>query len=189
MKRYLFNFAAFQIGWFTCVLGAANGMPLMGLAISACVVLLHLASVDRPTRELKLVLVAVGMGLVFDSLLVASGWLRYPSGYFLPGVAPYWILAMWANFATTLNLTMGWLKGRPVLAALMGAVFGPLTYVAGQKLGGIEFVDFTASMIGLGVVWAISMPLLLVAAERFNGLSGPMPRLPFLRSVSQGEGG
>jgi hypothetical protein len=188
MKKYLINFAAFQVGWFTCVLGAANGLPMMGLIISACVVLLHLTSVERPTRELRLVVIAVLMGLVFDSLLVTAGWLKYPSGNFLPGIAPYWILAMWANFATTLNLTMGWLKGRLVLAAVMGAIFGPLTYVAGEKLGGIEFIDFTASMIGLGVVWGISMPLLLIAAGRYNGLSRSAPQVRLLRSVSQGEG-
>ncbi|NIP18510.1 MAG: DUF2878 family protein [Xanthomonadales bacterium] len=187
MKKYLVNFAAFQVGWFSCVLGAANGMPMLGLAVSFGVVTLHLVSVPRPLPELKLVGIAVLMGLVFDSLLVASGWLRYPSGYFLAGFAPYWILAMWANFATTLNLTMGWLKGRSWLAAVLGGIFGPLTYFGGARLGGIEFVDLAASMIGLGVVWAISMPLLLVLADRFNGLDTRQPRLR-LQSVSQGEG-
>ncbi len=36
--RLLLNFAAFQIGWFACVLGAANGFPWLGPVVVAAVV-------------------------------------------------------------------------------------------------------------------------------------------------------
>jgi hypothetical protein len=165
------NFIAFQLGWFACVLGAANGAPWLGPLVVLGVVLLHLTRVRRPTPELKLIAWAMLLGLIVDSLLLASGWLRYPSGLWLPGLAPYWIVAMWGLFATTLNVSLGWLRGRPVLATLMGAVGGPLSYLAGEKLGGIELLAPTAALLALAVAWGIAMPLLAWLATRLDGVS------------------
>jgi len=168
------NFVAFQLGWFACVLGAAGGLPWAGPLVVLGVVGLHLLRVRRPGCELKLVLAAAALGIVVDSLLLASGWLQYPSGLWLPGLAPYWIVAMWALFATTLNLSLGWLRGRPVLAAVLGAVGGPLSYLAGEKLGGIGLIQPTFALAALAVAWAIAMPLLMRLAVRFDGVSEPV---------------
>ncbi len=168
--RTLVNFIAFQVGWFACVVGAANGMSWAGVLVAGLVIGLHLAIAAGPRQELRLVLVALVMGLVFDSLLVMSGWLQYAGGAAFAGMAPVWILAMWALFATTLNVSMGWLKNKPGLAVLMGAIFGPLSYMAGQRLGALVFVDFKAAIITLMFTWALAMPLLMLAAARFNGI-------------------
>ena len=165
------NFVAFQLGWFACVLGAANGAPWFGPLVVAGAVLLHLLRAQRPTAELQLVACAMLLGLVVDSLLLASGWLRYPSGMWLPGLAPYWIVAMWGLFATTLNVSLGWLRGRPLLGVLMGAVGGPLSYLAGEKLGGIELLAPTAALAALAVAWGIAMPVLAWLAVRLDGMS------------------
>jgi len=168
--KLLLNFAAFQAGWFACVLGAAKGLPWLGPVVVAAVVALHLATVRRPLPELYLVLAAMAIGLVVDSLLLATGWLRYPSGLWLSGLAPYWIVAMWALFATTLNVSMGWMRGRPVLTVLMGAVGGPLSYLAGEKLGAIELVQPLPALAALALAWALAMPLLMRLAARFDGV-------------------
>ena len=168
MNRTLFNFAAFQVGWFSCVLGAANGMPWLGLLVVAVIVTLHIKMAVQPVYELQLLVLSVIMGLVFDSLLVTSGWVQYPNGMMFSGIAPYWILALWALFSTTLNISMAWLKKSLLLASVMGAVFGPLSYLAGQRLGAIELVDFSSSMIALAIIWAVVMPILTYVAGRFD---------------------
>lgn len=168
--KLIVNFVAFQLGWFACVLGAAKGLPWAGVLVVLAVVALHLALVRRPLPELRLVAFAMALGLLLDSLLLATGWLSYPSGNWLPGMAPYWIVAMWALFATTLNVSMGWLRGRPLLAVLMGAVGGPLSYLGGEKLGGIELIAPVAALSALAVAWAVAMPLLMMAAERLDGV-------------------
>lgn len=178
MNRKLINFVTFQAGWFACVLSAAGGRPWLGLLVVGVIVVLHLRAADQTLHELQLLLLAVGLGLVFDSLLVASGWVAYPSGMMFSGIAPYWILAMWALFATTLNLSMNWLQGSLVLASVMGAVFGPLSYLAGQRLGAIELLDLRSSMIALAVIWALVMPILVYAASRLNGVSKLAPVVP-----------
>jgi len=184
MMRSLLNFAAFQLGWFACVLGAANGQPWIGLPIVGLAIAMHLLLAKRPAREARLILAALAAGLVADSLLASSGWLRYASPAPAAGMAPYWILAMWALFATTLNVSMGWLKGKPGLAVLLGAVFGPLSYMAGRRLGAVEFVDFQAATLALAAIWALAMPLLLLAATRYDGTRSPVTRVP-LRPLTE----
>jgi hypothetical protein len=168
--RLLVNFAAFQLGWFACVLGAANGLPWLGPIVVAAVVALHLAMSRRPMSELYLVLVAMVIGLLVDSLLLATGWLQYSVGLWLPGLAPYWIISMWALFATTLNVSMGWMRGRPILAVLMGAIGGPLSYLAGEKLGAIELTQPVHALAALSLAWALAMPLLMRLSARLDGV-------------------
>ncbi|MGB5510717.1 MAG: DUF2878 domain-containing protein [Woeseiaceae bacterium] len=167
----LINFAAFQIGWFSSVLGAAKQMPWLGPVAFLLVLAIHLRVARRPQFEIGLVIACGVIGLMFDSVLVAAGWVTYPSGLFSDLLAPYWIVTMWMLFGTTLNLSMGWLKGRPLLAALLGAIGGPASYIAGQKLGGIVFLEFVPAIIALAVGWAIFMPILMALAERFDGMS------------------
>ena len=163
------NFVAFQVGWFSAVLGAANNMPWAGPLVIALVIALHLAIVKRPAQELALIAVCGAIGAVFDSLLVAVGWVSYPTGVVIDNAAPYWIVAMWMLFATTLNVSLGWLKPRKGIGALFGLIGGPLAYYTGFKLGGIEFDDAVAALLALGIGWALVVPVLLVLAERFNG--------------------
>jgi hypothetical protein len=164
----LVNFIGFQVGWFACVLGAANDKELLGMIIALGIVIYHVVSQADSTNELKLVSVAVVIGLFWETWVLSLSILYYPSHSEASFWAPHWLIMMWALFATTINLSMGWLKGRWILAVLMGAIFGPLAFVAGEKLGAVVFLDSTLSMITLAIGWGLLMPLLLWLAERIN---------------------
>lgn len=163
------NFVAFQAAWFACVLGAAHDLALAGTLAVVAVVALHLWLAPRPAAELRLIGAAIAIGFVWDSLLVLLGLMTYPTGTFAPGVAPHWIIAMWALFATALNLSLGWLKGRPVLALLLGGIGGPAAYYAGYRFGAIEAPDLPLALFVQGVGWAVLMPCLAWLAVRWNG--------------------
>lgn len=173
----LINFIAFQVGWFACVLGGAHQLPWLGAAVVPIVVAIHLAVAARPLDEAMLIGSAAVLGFVWDSALVAAGLLIYPSGVLLPGIAPYWIGAMWINFATTLNVTLRWLKGRWRLAGIFGAFGGPLAYYAGAKLGAVSFSNDVTALVTLGLGWAFLFPVLMGLAARFNGID-PAPLRP-----------
>ena len=167
----LINFAAFQIGWFACVLGAAHALPWAGAGIALAIVAWHLARARRPRAELALVLVAAGTGALWDSGLAALGWIRFASGVLVEGTAPYWIVAMWMLFATTLNVSLAWLKRRTALAVLFGALGGPLAYLGGAKLGAVTLVAQGPALAALALGWAVITPLLLEVARRFDGFT------------------
>jgi len=164
--RMAANAAGFQLGWFACVLGAAHRMPLLGTAIAAGLIAIHLATALRPRRDLALVGLACVLGLAWDSSLAAAGLVRYAPGPWLPGLAPHWIVALWALFAATLDHSLGWLQRRPGLGALLGGIFGPLSFVAGVRLGAASLPSPTAALVAIGVGWALWVPLLAWAAAR-----------------------
>ncbi len=165
------NFLFFKAGWLSSVLGGANQMPWLGPMAVAIAVLAHLWFAQRPGAEVALILVCAAIGALFDSLLVAAGFVSYSSGMFSDSAAPYWIIGMWVLFATTLNLSLSFLKGRLWLSMVCGLVAGPLAYLGGAKLGGIVLVDETAAMTSLAIGWAVIMPALMLLAERFNGVA------------------
>lgn len=171
MIRIMYNLAASEAGWLACVLGAANGMPWIGPLAVLVIAAVHLRLSKRAGPEFRLMVSAVAIGLVADSLLVMSGLVSYPNGIWIEGLAPYWILAMWALFATTLNVSMRWLRNRNAAAMLFGAVGGPLAYLAGEKLGAITFVQPLFALVALSLIWAIAMPLLVRLSVRMDGMS------------------
>jgi hypothetical protein len=166
----ILNAVSFKIAWMSAVIGAANGLPLLGPAVILAAVLLHLSKADDPALELVLVAMAGVIGLAWDSVMVTAGWLTYQNGTFAAGLAPYWILAMWMLFATTLNVSLRGLRDRPLLAALLGAVFGPLSYLAGSAAGVVDIVREDAALPALALGWALLMPGLLVLAGQLDGM-------------------
>lgn len=165
----LSNVLLFQIGWLTCVWSAAGNQPWIGVLVIIAVIVAHLRRAPVPKREFQLVLLVLGIGLVFDSFLVSQGWLTYSSGNLVPNLAPYWIVALWGLFTTLLNVSLRWMRGRWITAALFGALGGPAAYYGGLRLGALEFGNLEAGLTALAVGWAVLMPLLLALSARFDG--------------------
>jgi hypothetical protein len=179
----LTNIAIFQVAWLSSVIGGAQEMPWLGPVAVLIALAVHLRFARKPFEEIVLVLTCALIGAGFDSLLVAAGWVSYKSGQFSSYLAPYWIITMWALFATTLNVSMRWMRGKPRLAALFGLYGGPAAYLGGQALGGIVLVELWPALIALGIGWAIMMPLLMRLSEELDGMPGQ--RRKWLRERSK----
>ena len=168
----LFNLVIFDVAWFSSVVGGAREMPWLGPLAVLVALMIHCRAARNMTEEVLLILSCAIIGAVFDSFLVASGWVTYKVGLFSDHLAPYWIITMWMLFATTLNVSMRWLRGKPWLAALFGAVGGPISYLTGEELGGIVLINQSAALLALAIGWAIMMPMLMWLSERLDGMPG-----------------
>jgi hypothetical protein len=178
--KLVLNFIVFQAAWFSCVLGAANGLPWAGPLAVLAAVMLHLRLSRQPSLEIRLILAAVALGLLADAALLATGWVAFPNGAWLPGAAPYWMAAMWALFATTLNVSMRWLRSRLWLAMAAGAIGGPLSYWAGERLGAMSFVEPVPALLAIAAAWVVAMPLLTLLSCRFDGVEPPARRPDYI---------
>jgi hypothetical protein len=167
----LINIIAFKIGWLSSVVGVASELPLLGPAVILAAIAIHLSIVRQPATELMLIIMTGIIGGGVDSMMIHAGWLSYPSGMLLPGLSPYWIIAMWMLFATTFNMSFRWLQSKMLLAVALGAIFGPLSYYFGAKFGAVTLNDFSASMIALAIAWGALMPALLILAKRLDGMA------------------
>ncbi len=180
MARLIVNFLLFQASWVACVVAGAAGRPYLAVLAAAVVVGFHLWRAPRALPEVALVAAVVGIGAVFDSLLAVSGWLVYASPVPFEQLAPVWILALWAGFATTLNVSLRWLRSYPVAAAAFGAVGGPAAYLAGSALGGVALQPAALAIAALAVGWAIAMPIVLRLSARYDGWTEEPLRSPAL---------
>lgn len=170
---FVVNLVAFQVAWLSSVIGGAQQMPWLGPVSVLLAVTLHLRAARKPFEEVLLILCCGLVGACFDSILVTMGWVTYKAGLFSEYLAPYWIITMWMLFATTLNVSMRWLRGKPKSAALLGFYGGPASYIAGQALGGIIIVNQIAALSMLAIGWAIMMPILMWLSENLDGMPGP----------------
>lgn len=170
-SQLISNFLLFQAGWLACVLSAAWNAPMYGALFAFGIVAWHISRARDPGGELRLILLVTLIGLLWDSLLVWQGLLVFSAGMLLPFIAPYWIILMWSMFATTLNVSLRWLRMRYAWAAIFGALGGPLAYYAGHKMGAVEFPSETSSLIALAVGWALIMPAILRLSQQHDGFA------------------
>ncbi len=167
--KLVINIVLYQIGWFACALGAAYGFPWIAPLALFLIVGWHLSRAEQPLKELALVTTAAFLGALFDTLLVQSGWIRFESGVLIEGTTAYWMVALWAIFATTLNVSLRSLRSRLALSALFGAIGGPIAYYAGVKLGALEFITTASALAAIATGWALLAVVLFATALRLDG--------------------
>jgi len=173
-RSIIANFILFQLGWFACVLGGAYGYPLLGSLVALGIITNHCYRATDSRKEAQLLLLALIIGLVFESIIASQGIAHYSNGQVFDFIAPVWMILMWPLFATTLNLSMSWLKGlAPLLVALAGALFAPLAYYSGHQLGAVSYDDMTFSLAVIASAWAVLLPALVIMSLKLDGYHAP----------------
>lgn len=166
----LLNFVAFQCCWFANVMGAASGFPWLGPLVTMLWLMVHLGSLRGATgagnvaAEIRVLLAAIAIGWTADSALTLAGLISFPDFAQLGGPSPVWMVALWACFAATFRHSLSWMRGRWLIAVVLGAMGGPLAYFGGEKLGAIVLTE-NLSLVIIGVQYAIATPFLLAIAH------------------------
>jgi hypothetical protein len=183
MKNWI-NFIAFQLVWFAAVGGAANAIWWGGPVAFALFAAYHLRPGIAMRGDLKLILLALALGFVTDTLMAASGMSTYAAAIPNAPIAPFWILSLWAGFALTLNHSMHWMTARPWLVSPLAAIVGPLSYYgAGRVWGAVTITAPIPTALGvLGLCWLVAMFVLSLAARRFSRDPVDSLKLPLMRA-------
>jgi Protein of unknown function (DUF2878) len=188
MSRLL-NFVMFYLGWFACVGGAARGQLWLGPGVVAAFLLVHLLLTSNRGQEASLILAAGLFGFVSDTLQASAGLYAFTNTSAVPWLCPPWMVALWMLFGSTLNASMGWMAGRFRVAAALGAVFGPLSYLAGARLGAIELhANTPASLAAIAVAWAAAMPALLWLRDVLTPTARVTAQVAHLSAKGRGVG-
>lgn len=155
------------LGWFACVLGAAAGEPLPGIAFVGVLVLLRLLWSRHKTQVLRLAAWCAALGFVLDTSFSLQGQFQFVGTPPL-SVAPLWMVALWVNLSLTLPYAEAWIGKRWPLAALLGGFAAPLAYLAGDSLGAILLKDRLV-VLYLAICWAGVFPFLIWLAGHTRG--------------------
>ena len=157
--RLLTNVVLFQLGWFACLL--LSGVWVVLIAIT--VLLLHFYFIvpqEQRIKELNLIVIVLFVGVIlelcylFGEVLIRSGGESYPA---------FWLLIIWALFATTFRYSLSWLRPKLWLASIFAGVAAPMSYYAGANLNATVSLNDNAifSLAVIAVSWAIVFPLLM----------------------------
>ncbi|MCO6435733.1 MAG: DUF2878 domain-containing protein [Phycisphaerae bacterium] len=166
MSRIAANLLGFQTAWWACVLSARSDRAWIGICIALVAFTVHLAVSPMRRVDWWFVPLAAGVGYAADNIATRFGALEFPVAESVMFPAPLWVGALWLAFATTLNTSFAWLKARPGLAAVVGAISGPLSYAAGSALGVVTLPSPAWSALVLAVAWGATLPGIMLIATR-----------------------
>jgi hypothetical protein len=175
MRHALIALLLFQVVWLSCAIGAGYGLSWPGICAATVAVAWHLASTPNWRRASLIVLATGASGLFAESLLVGAGVIRYSAAWPTDVLAPAWIVGLWLAFGTTLKSTRQLLGTHPIAKSiLLGLLLGPLSYLAGQRLGALTFVarPIWPSYLAISAVWGVAYPALLAMEGRLARPSG-----------------
>jgi Protein of unknown function (DUF2878) len=166
VRQKIANFVLFQVGWFACIFGGASGHIVASVLFSLALVAISVW--QTPFKKNTLALFGkIGLyGLVGDTLLLQLGFLQFNSPVPFAFLSPIWMWILWILFASTLNQSMAWLLGKPLMGALLGGILGPLSYIAGVELGAASWGNKLQAIVLIGFIWAIGMPIFLYWAQQ-----------------------
>ena len=170
MLKAIANFILFDAAWLAAVIGGAHGWPILGTFPAFPVVATHLAF-NRTQLKLETLLVigVTALGVIVETAFVALGELHYAGSSGNAVLPPIWITTLWFAFGMLPHGSLGWLSGRIWLQLLLGAVFGPLSYLGGVRLGSATMGDpIVTSLAVIGCGWALAMALIFKMADRLG---------------------
>lgn len=165
----IINFVGFQLLWLTCVVSAGMGLQWLGLLLACFVLAWHLYAATKRQLALQLLCYTACIGCLFDQLLYMFSLLQF--SHWQATLIPPWMLMLWLGFASTLNVSLRWMQGKYWVGTIFGAIGGPLSYIAAEKLEAISILQTHAFLIALAIGWAVMMPILLWMAPKFDGFS------------------
>ncbi len=155
------NFVFFQLGWFACIIGAANHQVFWPVIITWLYLAIHIWRSDHASSEVSLLLKSTIFGVSADSLISLSGLIVFDDAWPSQYVSPIWMWTLWALFASTIHGSLSWLRGKPLLGAALGAIAGPLSYEAGIRMGAASWGPngLIGGLIVLAIIWGVAVPL------------------------------
>jgi Protein of unknown function (DUF2878) len=166
----ILNAIGFQSAWWACVLAAGRGLDRFALAYGAVLALLHLYWSDQRPQELRLACWVMFMGIGVDTLLQAFGVIHF-QGWALGPLSPLWLWMLWLLFGMTLNASLAFLKNKPlILSAALGAMLGPVNYIAGAQAGAASLAITPAHVTVLSLCWLLALPTMVWAAQKLSPL-------------------
>ena len=142
----LVNMLGFNLIWFGLVYWGNYFTP-----IALILMVIHLTKISTIKYEKRLVLMVTIIGSSVDSILTYLHIFEFENTHF----TPIWLIVMWSCFACTLCHSLRFLVGSKIKQVLIGGLVSPLSYLAGNKIGAVNFTLSTSvTYCLLALIWA-----------------------------------
>lgn len=145
----------FYLGWFGCIYFAKWGLENFSLLFPLFPFTYFLKAKLFSNKELIFFLGAAIVGILFDSSAYFAKLIQFENHQ--SGFIPVWLISMWFLFVSVLALSHAFFQSRLWLAAALGAVFGPLSYLSGEAFQVFSFTSQLSILI-YAIFWAVYFP-------------------------------
>lgn len=159
----------FYVGWFVCIFLAQRELSPWSLLLAVVSWVLSFKLYPQRVRGIVFFLFLLGLGVGFDILALKYDLLLLttPPQFGLP----LWLVSIWLLFLSVLPMMRSFFAHRLVLAGFLGAVFGPLSYLSGQKFSLITLGGWSGILVYV-LFWALFFPLAIWGQGLFLKNSG-----------------
>ena len=156
----MINLISYNITWFGLIYWGNLFIPVALLLLSV-----HLLFFIKTYKEIFFIIIVSIIGIYTDSILQHFGFFIFSQETHIP----FWLMSLWASFATTLSHSLRFLRTSIWLQILAGLI-APLSYIVGYQL---EVVNLGQSLIitylVLSVIWGSLFVLLFRLQSFFIG--------------------
>lgn len=166
MKSFeaIFIFLWFYIGWFGCVFLAEKPYAWVSLFFALALLAYFVWRKNINLKEVVLFIVLSLVGIIFDTILINLQYIDTPQRSTI--LAPIWLISIWFLFCLVV-LKNPYLRSLSLFsAAVLGALFGPLSYKSGELLNVLTMTSSITLFIYM-IFWGLYFPLMIYSARRF----------------------
>lgn len=157
-------FFIFDFVWLAAVLGRERWLWMTALLIA----LMFAATPKLLWRQRWSLLFLVVLGCLIELATVKFGVIRFTGTDWIP----LWLILLWVGFSGMALVVFDYLNRRFVIAGLLGAIFGPITYFAGERLGAAELqINFLPALVVYSLFWCVMMVIIAAIVVPLNTTS------------------
>ncbi len=155
----------FYVGWFGSVFLAVKPYSSLSLIFPAFLLGFLASRGQLDKRSLSLGAAITVAGILFDALLIHFDLIE-AKGKSL-GAMPIWLISIWLLFSFSIVKLAPVLKISNGLAAVLGLVFGPLSYKSGEYFQVLSF-ETAFTWIVYALFWALVFPIVMDLSRRLT---------------------
>lgn len=157
----------FNALWFAAVIGSTHGLLWPALVCMAGLLAWTVVCGGDWRADCRMAVAGMLVALTVEPVWINAGALTYPDVGAL-GLPPTWIVVLWAGFAVSFNHCLAWLRGRMLLAAVLGSAGSLSSISAGLSLEAVVMPEgWLQAALFYAPVWAFLTPALAWLSERF----------------------
>jgi len=156
IKSYelILTLTGFQLTWLFCIFGEYYNFSSAGLFVGITYLSIFFYLSNNKYKIMKLCFIFSVIGYTFDSVIAFSKLFIINSNIII-GFLPIWFLILWPSFSTLFVYVLTFLKNRPILAFIMGAIIVPPTYYLGIPLGLASSSNIILAMVIMSFFWGL----------------------------------
>ncbi|MGS0676984.1 DUF2878 domain-containing protein [Shewanella sp. 0m-4] len=145
----IINLLMFQAVWWLSILYQNSALWL-----TTGLLLVHFALSQRGRKDLTLMIKVASLGFAIDLGLKWAGVFQFQQ-------FPFWLFVLWCHFALSLRYSLAFTQKLAwYVNAILGGVFGCLSYLAGERFEAVNLpLELFSSALILFAIWIVIFPM------------------------------